>query len=61
MRRYVRESWGELRKVQWPTRTQVAQGTLVVGIVTVFFAVYLTVLDYGMVRLVRQLESWIAG
>lgn len=61
MRRFVRESWGELRKVQWPSRTQVAQGTLVVGIVTVFFAVYLTLLDYGMVRLVAQLEDWITG
>ena len=29
-RRFVRESWGELKKVEWPNRAQVIQGTIVV-------------------------------
>ena len=58
-RRFVRESWGELRKVQWPTRQQVAQGTLVVGVVTVFFAVYIAVTDQVAVRIVEQLNNWL--
>lgn len=55
-RRFVRESWGELRKVQWPTRQQVAQGTLVVGVVTAFFAIYLTGIDYLAIRIVRAID-----
>ncbi len=57
MRRFVRESWGELRKVQWPTRQQVAQGTLVVGVVTAFFAVFLTGVDAVAVRLVQAIDE----
>lgn len=57
MRRFVRESWGELRKVQWPTRQQVAQGTLVVGVVTVFFAAYISAVDQVAVRVVEQLNE----
>jgi preprotein translocase subunit SecE len=58
-RRFVRESWGELRKVQWPTRQQVAQGTLVVAVVTIFFAAFIAATDQVAVRLVEQLNNWI--
>jgi preprotein translocase SecE subunit len=56
---FVRESWGELRKVQWPTRQQVAQGTLVVGVVTIVFAVYLSLIDQVAVRIVNQIDKWL--
>jgi preprotein translocase subunit SecE len=56
-RKFVRESWGELRKVQWPSRQQVAQGTLVVGVVTVFFAGYVSAVDQIAIRLVAQLND----
>ncbi len=46
-----------MRKVQWPTRQQVAQGTLVVGVVTASFAIYISVVDQIAVRLVRQLND----
>ena len=58
-RRFIRESWGELRKVQWPTRQQVLQGTLVVGIVTIFFAVYLSLIDVLMAKAVHELDKWL--
>ncbi|MCW2926760.1 MAG: SecE/Sec61-gamma subunit of protein translocation complex [Thermoleophilia bacterium] len=58
-RRFVRESWGELRKVQWPTRQQVAQGTLVVGVVTAVFAGYISIVDQVAVRLVKQLNDFL--
>jgi preprotein translocase subunit SecE len=61
MRRFVRESWGELRKVQWPTRQQVVQGTIVVGIVTLFFAVYLVAIDAVFRVAVRELDQFITG
>lgn len=56
-RKFLRESWGELRKVQWPTRQQVAQGTLVVAVVTAFFAAYIAAVDQVAVRLVEQLNG----
>lgn len=60
-RRFVRESWGELRKVQWPTRQQVASGTLVVGVVTAVFAAYISLVDQIAVRLVKQLNDLLLG
>lgn len=60
-RRFVRESWAELRKVQWPTRQQVATGTLVVGVVTAVFATYVNVVDQVAVRLVKQLNDHLLG
>jgi preprotein translocase subunit SecE len=59
-RRFVRESWAELRKVQWPTRQQVATGTLVVGIVTAVLAFYVSVVDQIAVRVVRQLNEFLS-
>jgi preprotein translocase subunit SecE len=60
-RRFIRESWGELRKVQWPTRQQVASGTLVVGVVTAVFAAYISAVDQIAVRLVKQLNDHLLG
>lgn len=57
MARFFRESWAELHKVQWPTGQQVVQGTIVVIVFTIAFAIFLTVVDYGAVRLVRELDK----
>lgn len=54
---FLRESWAELRKVQWASRQSVIQGTIVVGIVTIFFAIYLTSVDYLAIRLVTEVEK----
>jgi preprotein translocase subunit SecE len=56
-RRFIRESWAELRKVQWPTRQQVATGTLVVGVVTAAIAGYIFAVDQVAVRIVRELNE----
>ncbi|MCW2956114.1 MAG: SecE/Sec61-gamma subunit of protein translocation complex [Thermoleophilia bacterium] len=56
-RKFIRESWGELKKVQWPTRQQVGTGTLVVGVVTAAIAAYISLIDQGAVRLVDQLNK----
>jgi preprotein translocase SecE subunit len=39
--RFVRESWGELKKVEWPSQTQVVQGTIVVLIACAIVGAYL--------------------
>jgi preprotein translocase subunit SecE len=45
MRRYVAESWAELRKVAWPTRETVIRLTLLVVAVSVIVGIYIFVLD----------------
>ena len=44
-RRFVAESWGELKKVEWPGRTQVVTGTVVVIIACAIVGFYLWVND----------------
>ena len=50
-RRFVTESWGELKKVEWPTQAQVIQGTVVVMIACLIVGVYL----YGADQVFKQL------
>jgi preprotein translocase subunit SecE len=53
-RRFVSESWGELRKVEWPNQSQVVQGTVVVLIACLIVGVYLYVADEVFKRLVEN-------
>jgi preprotein translocase subunit SecE len=46
---FLRESWGELHKVDWPNRAQVIQGTVVVIIAVLIVGAYL----WGVDQLVR--------
>ena len=39
--RFVKESWAELQKVDWPGRAQVIQGTIVVIIACIIVGAYL--------------------
>jgi preprotein translocase subunit SecE len=45
VRRYLNESWSELKKVAWPTRETVIRLTLLVVAVSVIVGVYIFVLD----------------
>jgi preprotein translocase subunit SecE len=45
IRRFINESWSELRKVSWPTREQVRNLTVLVFAVSFAVGVYITVLD----------------
>jgi preprotein translocase subunit SecE len=48
---FVRESWAELKKVEWPNRSQVIQGTVVVLIACAIVGVFL----YGADQAIRPL------
>ena len=52
--RFVRESWGELKKVEWPNRQQVIQGTAVVLIACAIVGVYLWLNDEVWKRFVQN-------
>jgi len=43
--RYFKETWVELKKVNWPTRREALNLTLIVLAVTTFMAVFLGAID----------------
>jgi preprotein translocase subunit SecE len=51
---FIRESWGELQKVEWPNQNQVIQGTVVVIVACVIVGIYLWGADQVFRRLVQQ-------
>ena len=52
--RFVKESWGELKKVEWPSRAQVIQGTIVVIIACIIVGAYLYAADQTFKPFVRN-------
>jgi preprotein translocase subunit SecE len=54
IRRYLVESWAELKKVAWPTRQTVIRLTLLVLGVSAAVGVYIFVLDSIFNTLVEQ-------
>ncbi len=53
-RRFVSESWAELKKVEWPGQQQLVQGTAVVLIACVIVGVYLFAADQLFKRFVQH-------
>ena len=51
---FVRESWGELKKVEWPGQSQLIQGVAVVLIACLIVGVFLYGSDLVFKRLVEQ-------
>jgi len=52
--RFVRESWAELQKVEWPSRSQVVQGTIVVIIACLIVGTFLYTCDQVFKPFVRN-------
>ena len=45
-RRYLDESWSELKKVSWPTRQQTINLTMLVFIVSFAVGIFISVFDF---------------
>jgi len=54
---FVAESWGELKKVEWPGQSQVIQATVVVLVACIVVGVYLYVND----RVWSHVVQWLIG
>ena len=54
LRRYLIESWSELKKVAWPTRETVIRLTILVVAVSIGVGIYIFVLDRIFNTLVDQ-------
>jgi preprotein translocase subunit SecE len=52
--RVIRESWGELQKVEWPTRNQLVQATVAVIIACAIVGAYLWVADQAFSKFVER-------
>jgi preprotein translocase subunit SecE len=54
-RRFISESWGELKKVEWPNQRQVLTGTVVVIIACAIVGFYLYLADLALQPFVQRL------
>jgi len=53
-KRFVGESWGELKKVEWPNQNQLIQGVVVVLVACIVVGVYLYGADLVWKRFVEN-------
>jgi len=59
VRQFWREVALEMKKVSWPTRTEVINTTIITIVVVFFFAAFLWVSDMGLSYLIQGIE-WLA-
>ena len=60
-RTFFTEVRNELKRVTWPSQAEVYATTVVVILVSVFFGVYLFILDYGINSLVQWIVRRLGG
>ena len=56
---FIRDVRLELKKVTWPTRSEVVSTTVVVMIAVVFFSAFLWVVDNLLELFFSQIEAWL--
>ncbi len=57
LRQFIKESWSELKKVSWPTRTQVRNLTVLVFVVSFAVGLYITVADTIYTEIIRFMST----
>jgi preprotein translocase SecE subunit len=53
LRRFIDESWSELKKVSWPNRLQVRNLTILVFVISFVVGLYITVADTAYTEVIR--------
>jgi preprotein translocase subunit SecE len=53
---FLHDVRAEMKRVSWPTLTNVQNTTIITLIAVIFFALYLFLVDLGMTQLIRGLE-----
>jgi len=51
---FLREAKVELKKVKWPTRKELLASTVVVIVLTLLVAFYLGLVDFGLIKIIRN-------
>jgi preprotein translocase subunit SecE len=52
---FLREAKMELKKVKWPTRKELLATTAVVILLVLFCALYLGLVDFGLIKLIKNI------
>jgi preprotein translocase subunit SecE len=52
---FIRESFGELKKVNWPTREDVVSQTVVVVVSLVIVSILLTIIDFVSLEFISKI------
>jgi len=50
---FLKVSWQELKKVQWPGRMEIVASTVIVLLVGLFLMLYVGVIDFGLNKAVK--------
>ena len=58
--KFVRDTRAELKRVSWPTATEVRNTTIITIIAVIFFAVYLYAVDHGLAYLIDGIQ-WLVN
>ncbi|MFP4086604.1 MAG: preprotein translocase subunit SecE [Desulfobacteraceae bacterium] len=54
---FLREAKTELRKVKWPTRKELLASTAVVLVLTLFVALFLGLVDFGLIKIIKTIVN----
>ena len=57
LRRYIAESWSELKKVTWPTRVQVRNLTVLVFLISAIIGVFIAAVDFIFFQIIARLTE----
>jgi preprotein translocase subunit SecE len=57
LRRFIDESWSELKKVTWPTREQTRNLTVLVFVISAAVGAYIAVFDVIFTMIVARIET----
>ena len=57
IRRFIEESWSELKKVTWPTREQVRNLTLLVFVISGAVGLFIAVFDIAFDLVIQQIAT----
>ncbi|HUR15792.1 MAG TPA: preprotein translocase subunit SecE [Candidatus Limnocylindrales bacterium] len=57
IRRFIDESWSELKKVTWPTREQTRNLTVLVFVISAAVGAYIAVFDVIFTMIVARIET----
>jgi len=50
---FLKEVYGELKKVTWLTRKDVVRSTISVGVVVMLVSIYISIVDLGLTELMK--------
>ena len=57
IRRFIDESWSELKKVSWPNRLQVRNLTILVFVISFVVGIYITVVDAIFTEVIKRITG----